>query len=170
MAPVLRHSLLTALAVAALVLGIRYFLPATKQPDQAFAILDDPAMVVIAEPGPGFYGVERKDLSRWSWSGGEAVLRLRHPGFDGTPHSLRLSFLLHSTTPRTLTIRYGGFIIWRGAVEARRTPVVIPLLTLTGPQAELVFTSDRPGEILPDGSDPRPLAFALYDLVLTRAE
>lgn len=169
MSPVLRHSLLAALAIAALILGIRYFLPATKQPAQAFAVLDDPTMVVIAEPGPGFYGVERKELSRWSWSGGEAVLRLRHPGFDGTPHSLRLSFLLHSTTPRTLTIRYGEFVIWRGQVAARRTPVVIPLLTLTGPQAELVFTSDRPGEILADGSDPRPLAFALYDLVLTRA-
>jgi hypothetical protein len=170
MSPVLRHSLLTALAVAALVLGLRSFLPATTPPVQAFAALDDPALVVVAEAGPGFYGVERKEQSRWSWSGGEAVLRLRHPGFDGTTHSLRLSFLLHSTAPRTLTIRYGDFIIWRGAVEARRTPVVIPLLTLTGPEAELVFTSDRPGEILPDGSDPRPLAFALYDLVLTRAE
>lgn len=157
------------LAISLLVLGIRFFLPVTTPPVQAFAALDDPALAVVAEAGPGFYGVERKEQSRWSWSGGEAVLKLRHPGFDGTPQSLRLSFLLHSTAPRTITIRYGDFTVWRGVVEARRTPVVIPLLTLTGPQAELVFTSDQPGEILPDGSDLRPLAFALYDLVLTRA-
>ncbi|MCW5548261.1 MAG: hypothetical protein KIT44_04785 [Opitutaceae bacterium] len=170
MSPVLRLSLLGLLAVALLIAGIQLALPKARLPAQAFAMLDDASLVVVAEPGDGFYGLETSAKSRWSWSGGEAVMVLRRAGRDAAPRTLRLQMLIHSIAPRVVTIRHGDFILWRGPVEARRTPVEIPLFTFTGPKVELVFSSDRPGELRADGGDPRPLAFALYDLEITRAD
>jgi len=170
MSPVVRFSLLGLVALVLLAGGIQLALPKAKLPARAFAMLDDASLVVVAEPGDGFYGLEISPKSRWSWSGGEAVVVLRLVARATAPRTLRLRMLVHSIAPRVVTIRHGDFILWRGPVEARRTPVEIPLFTLTGPKAELVFSSDRPGELRADGADPRPLAFALYDLEITRAD
>ncbi len=172
MSPVLRHSLLALLVGSLLTFVAWRFLPEPEPPAHAFAALDDAAMVVVAEPGDGFHSVEHDAKHRWVWAEGDASFILRRVSYAkfARQRPLRLRFFLHSLTPRTVTVHRGDFILWRGRVDASRVPVDIPGITFVGPQIELKFTSDQPGVLRTDGGDPRPLAFALYDLKITRSE
>jgi hypothetical protein len=171
MSPALRNSLLALAAGLAVAFGVWFMLPHSGPPPQALAICDESDLLILAEPGGGFYGVERKDDRRWAWAGGPATLVLRRLDQGTTPHPLRLRFNLHSLTPREVTVRYGEFVLWKGPLSgAAKTKVDIPTFTMTGPIAELMLTSDQPGSLVPSGQDPRPLAFAVYDLEVTSAE
>jgi len=164
------RSILYALAAGlAVALGVWFMLPRSEPPPQALALLDADNRLVTVEPGSGFYGVESRSGRRWSWAGGPATLALRRldPGTD--PLRLRLRFDLHALTPREVTLRYGDFILWKGELGARKTPVDIPVFTLTGPLAEFTFASDRPGATLPADQDPRILDFAVYDFEIAAA-
>lgn len=166
----LRPSLYALAAGLAVACGVWFLLPKPQPPPQALALLDDGRRLVHVEPGSGFYGPEHKSGRHWSWAGGPATLILRRidPGTDPLPVHLR--FNLHCLTPREVTLRYGDFILWKGKLDAKVTPIDIPVFTLTGPVAELAFTSDRPGVTLPGGTDPRLLDFAVYDVTITAAD
>ena len=166
----LRYSLLALAAGLTVAFGVWYALPSAGAPPQALAFCDAKGLLVIAEPGPGFYGVESQADRRWSWSGGEATLTLRRLDQSATPRPIHLSFNLHSLTPREVTVRYGKFVLWRGHLQKTLVPVDIPAFTMTGPLAELTLVSDLPGELAPGGHDSRLLAFALYDLKITPAD
>jgi hypothetical protein len=166
--PLVSRYLLPGLATAlAVVCGIWYFWPGAKPPPQALALCHQAGLHLIAEPGPGFYGVEQKAGRRWAWSGGEATLLLHRYGPDPLPRPIRLRFVLRSLTPREVTVRHGDFVLWKGHLEKTRVPVDIPELTLVGPLTEIVFVSNLPGELAPGGHDLRPLAFALHELEIT---
>lgn len=170
MSSVLRQSLLALAAGLAVAAGVWFMLPKAQPPPQALALLDDGQHLVTVEPGSGFYGIERKSGRRWAWAGGPATLLLRRidPGTD--PVAISLQFDLHCLPPREITLRYGDFILWKGLLSQKVTPVDIPVFTLTGPLAELTFSSDRPGLPLPGGADPRILDFAVYDLAIAAVD
>jgi hypothetical protein len=170
MSPATRNRLLALTAGLVLALSLWISLPDSGTPPLAFTAREVAGTTVVAEPGAGFYGVERSPDHRWSWSGGEAVLLLRRTSGGTEPLPLQLHFYLQSIVPRTVTVRFREFILWRGRLDRRRVPVDIPLFTLTGPGAEITISSDLPGELKPGGGDPRLLAFALYDLELNAAE
>lgn len=170
MSSALRQSLYALAAGLAVACGVWFMLPNPQPPPQALALLDDDDRIVFVEAGAGFYGIERKSSRRWSWAGGPATLILRRldPGTD--PLTVHLRFNLHCIAAREVTVRHSGFILWKGALGEKKTPVEIPVFTLTGPVAEITFTSDQPGVLLPDGKDPRALDFAVYDFEITAAD
>lgn len=170
MSSALRQSLYALAAGLAVACGVWSMLPNPQPPPQALALLDDDDRIVYAEPGAGFYGIERKSGRRWSWAGGPATLVLRRldPGTD--PLTVRLHFNLHCIAAREVTVRHGEFILWKGALGEKKTPVEIPVFTLTGPVVEITITSDQPGVLLPGGVDPRALDFAVYDFEITATD
>ena len=171
MSPTLRNSLLALAAGLVVAFGVWYALPHSGPPPQALAICDEADLLILAEPGEGFYGVERKADRRWSWAGGPATLVLRRLDQSTTPQPLRLRFNLHSLTAREVTVRFGDFVLWKGLLSGTaKSKVDIPTFTMTGPMAAIMLTSDQPGSLVPSGHDPRPLAFAVYDLEVTPAD
>lgn len=170
MSSALRQSLYALAAGLAVAGGVWFMLPKSQPPPQALALLDDGSRIVYVEPGAGFYGVERKSARRWAWAGGPATLVLRRldPGTD--PLTVRLRFDLHCLPPREVTLRHGDFILWKGLLSEKRTPVDIPVFTLTGPVTELTLTSDRPGVQLEGSPDTRLLDFAVYDFEIGAAD
>ncbi len=170
MPPALRHSLLALVAGIILAVGVWFALPNSGPPPYAFALYESGGVQIMAEPGPGFYGIERSSEHRWSWSAGEATLRLHRLTSVSPNESVRLRFNLHSIVPRNVTVRYGDFVLWKGHLDKPKSPVDIPSFTLTSPSAEIILTSDIPGDVKPGGGDPRSLAFALYDLEISAPE
>jgi len=170
MSSALRQSLYALAAGLAVACGVWFMLPRSQPPPQALALLDDGNRIVYVEPGAGFYGVERKSSRRWAWAGGPATLVLRRldPGTD--PLTVRLRFNLHCLPPREVTLRSGEFILWKGLLSDKKTPVDIPVFTLTGPVTELTLASDRPGVQLEGSSDTRLLDFAVYDLEIVATD
>ena len=170
MSSVLRHRLLALLGGSALVIAVWLALPDSSAAPKTFARYEQPNLVIAAEPGTGFYGLEHSPKHLWAWSGGEATLVLHRLTSTGPAQPVSLRFYLQSLSPRTLTVRYGEFVLWKGDLNVHRVLVEIPSFTMTSPTAQLILTSDRPGELKPGGHDPRLLAFALYDLEISAAE
>jgi hypothetical protein len=170
MSPALRHNLFALAAGLAVALGVWLALPNSAPPSQALALCEAKGLLVIAEPGPGFYGVERKSGRRWSWSGGEGALTLRRLDQPAALRPVHLRFNLHCLKPREITVSYGKFVLWKGRLQKAFVPVDIPVFTMTGPLAEISLKSDLPGELIAGGGDLRPLAFAVYDLEITPAD
>jgi hypothetical protein len=170
MLPALRHSLLALAAGIILAIGVWFALPDSGPPPSTFALYESNGAQLMAEPGAGFYGVERNSKHRWSWTGGEATLVLHRLAIVSPTQSVRLRFTLQSIVPRNVTVRYGEFILWKGRLDKPKVAVDIPSFTLTGPSAEIVLSSDLPGDLKPGGGDPRKLAFALYDLEISPVE
>lgn len=170
MSPALRNSLLALAAGLAVAIGIWWALPTSRPPPQALALCDESDLLVIAEPGAGFYGVEARSGRRWSWAGGPATLTLRRLDQLTAPQALRLRFNLQCLNPCEVTVRFGEFVLWKGRLIKSKVPVDISSFTMTGPTAELTLTSDQPAALAPGGLDQRPLAFAVYDLEITSAD
>lgn len=169
MSPRLRHCVLALAAGLAVAFGVWYALPASGPPPGALAFCDEDGLLVVAEPGAGFYGLEGKSGRRWSWSGAEAKLRLRRLGHPAISQPIRLRFNLHSLTPRVVTISHDTFVLWKGRLDRSTVPVDIAAFTMTAPVQEITLVSDLPGELAPGGTDSRPLAFAVYDLDISPA-
>lgn len=165
MRPALRYSL-PVLAAALLAAGVWLATrPDSVPPPGLFAAYTASGTRILAEPGPGFHYLESNASHRWAWSAGEAAILLRR---RGPAQPVRLRFDLQSLSPRSVTVSTGGFILWRGRLDQNQAAVDIPSFTLTGPEAVLKLTSDRPGDTKPD--DGRQLAFAVYDLKISAAE
>lgn len=165
MRPVLRYSLLALVAALLVAGGVWLARPDSAPPPGLFAACTLPGGQLLAEPGPGFHYLESNARHRWAWSAGEATIFLRG---RGPAQPVRLRFDLQSLSPRTVTVSTGGFILWHGRLDQTKVAVDIPSFTLTGPEAALTLTSDRPGDAKP--GDGRQLAFAIYDLKISAAE
>lgn len=165
MRPALRYSLLALAAALLAASGVWLARPDPVPPPGLFAAYASPGRQILAEPGPGFHYLESNANHRWAWSAGEATILLRG---RGPAQPVRLCFDLQSLAPRSVTVSTGGFILWRGQLSQNKATVDIPSFTLTGPEAVLTLSSDRPGDSKP--GDGRQLAFAVYDLKISAAE
>lgn len=165
MRPALRFSLFAVVAVLLTATAVWLARPDPAPPPGLFAAYAAPGFEVRAAPGPGFHYLEGNTRRRWAWSAGEATLLLQR---RGPAQALRLRFDLQALSPRTVTVSYQGFILWRGQIETDKAAVDIPSFTPVTPEAAITLTNDEPADTKPD--DGRQLAFALSDLVITPAE
>jgi hypothetical protein len=115
---------------------------------------------VRAEPAGGWYGVEHDRGVTWSWSSGEALLRIRNEsartiparirGRAGSAHDERRLRIVVSDTER-----------WVAPIARRPVPFEVPVALRPG-ETVVRFETDRPPTFA--GEDVRPLAFRVLDL------
>lgn len=134
--------------------------PPSDRHELAAARIDGVAL--LARTGEGCFDIEHHRSHRWCWSGGNAYVHLTawHQKPD-TP--LHASFNLSGFTPRTVTVRLGETILWSGPVARKPGRVEVALPTIPGGDADLVFTTDRPG--IRENASPgaRTIAFSIGD-------
>ena len=112
----------------------------------------------------GWFGVERYGRDTWTWSGGDASLRV---ATSAAPQEVTLRFALRALGPRTITVRAGDRVLWQGRVAENFLTVTTPPLPLTSEAVRLItFTSDAPPQPESSAAGARALAFALYNLRL----
>jgi hypothetical protein len=107
----------------------------------------------------GWYGVERVKRHVWSWCSGKGELRVAITPDNKAP--LHARFGLRALTPRTVEIRTGGKVLWRGPVGEKLQTIALP--ELEPGVTTLQFSSDAPPVREGDGADARALGFAVYN-------
>ncbi len=113
--------------------------------------------------GEGWFGIERLGDVRWAWSSGEATLLVHTIGKNhGLPAKLR--FELRSLTPRQVTIRSGGTVLWSGAVPVGATQVELSIREFSNGVTPIVLATDSPGVPESSAAGARTLVFAVHDL------
>lgn len=108
----------------------------------------------------GWYGVERDQVSRWTWSNGRSQLDVRI--WTEAPVTGHLRLELRSLEPRTVIICQSGNELWRGPVGVEKSRIAFPLHLVSG-HNKLEFYTDSPATREGLNPDARNLAFALYD-------
>jgi len=108
----------------------------------------------------GWYGCEQNGRHRWDWSPGKAILTVET--WPRVSAASRINLRLRALGPRNVTIRQDGRDLWSGEVTAKQLSVSIQA-TLSMGRAELEFSSPGAPQRPPSSSDPRELAFAVYD-------
>lgn len=110
--------------------------------------------------GSGWYGIEQKGRHRWDWSPGKAALILET--WPRVSAVSRIDLRIRALGLRNVTIRQDGRDLWSGEVAAKELSVSLQA-TLTMGRAELEISSPGAPKRPPSSSDPRELAFAVYD-------
>jgi len=111
-----------------------------------------------------WYPPEHSYLEFWRWSDGPSSLVLRNP----QPFSLRadLTFSLHATAVRPVTVRDGGRVLWSGKVPpGKGTKIEARGLLLPPGDTLLVFDTPAPPGFK-DGPARGPPVFNLRNLVI----
>lgn len=116
----------------------------------------------VAQLGPGWHRPEHHRSRRWCWADQDATLRLQE--WHSTA-PVRLEFNLHSfAAPRTVTVRQGERVLWRGRVDKPEVAVVCdPVVFAADGTAELQFTSEESAVKEHGGADARSIAFSISD-------
>jgi hypothetical protein len=73
---------------------------------------------------------------------------------------------LRSLAPRSVTLRAGERILWRGSIGENLVRIEIPALAVPPGTTPIMFSTDAPGIAESATPGARPLAFALYNLRL----
>jgi hypothetical protein len=129
------------------------------------------ALIPVREPiqppvfEKGWSDLEGDRTSDWRWSLGDADIILTNP--LPKTQSQRITFKLHTIQPRQVEIFFGAQKLYSAQVPQfeRSAPVELSLVLRPGPNT-LHFKTDKPGAP-PSATDPRPLAFRLFDFRLT---
>ena len=126
-----------------------------------------PAPISFSFPDGSWHQEEVLGQTKWRWSKGDAKLSVMNA--TGEPRSLSVSLgLLSNGVPREVALRApDGSTLWKGSVTQDKT-IQLPRMTVVVPPGKSSFelSSDKPGT-QPSPSDPRLLAFALYDFAWT---
>jgi hypothetical protein len=114
----------------------------------------------VAKIGDGWYGLEEGRGATWAWSAGPATLVVETSPRATTPLRLRLN--VRAFTPRTLEVREGDTILFRGPVTTSYTWIDLPAL-VPRQQGQLHLELRSPEPPVPENTQPgsRGLAFAL---------
>ncbi|HUR58011.1 MAG TPA: glycosyltransferase family 39 protein [Opitutaceae bacterium] len=112
----------------------------------------------------GWFPIERHGRDEWSWSSGDARLRLNVSGAFARVVTLR--FEIGTAGPRTVVIRAGDRELWRGVIRDQRSPVTVAGLTLPPGTTTIEFTTDTAGVNEAPAAGGRTLAFGIFNLRL----
>lgn len=112
--------------------------------------------------GTGWYGAEKLSRHRWAWSGG-APSWLDFQTWQSPSAELHCAAQLRSLIPRTVEVREGDRLLWRGEVGVKKSRVEFDVQAWDG-RARIVFSTPEPPVLEGAGAGARRLAFALYDL------
>jgi hypothetical protein len=118
--------------------------------------LEHGAYLVRAEDG--WFGRESTWRHVWSWSAGSAGLAVETWPRSHLPLKGRIG--LRALSPRTLEIRQGAALLWRGEIGLKRRWIELKTVRAGEP---LRFTTDAAPIREGSGPDARPLGFAVYD-------
>jgi phosphoglycerol transferase len=104
-------------------------------------------------------GLEGTLADHWRWSMGDAKLILYNG--DSAERTIHLSFNLFSLLKRKVDVLAGSKELFSVSLDpGQPSPSVDLVVSLRPGKNELLFRTDRPGE-LPGNGDPRKLAFSL---------
>lgn len=123
-----------------------------------------PAGAYVARLEGGWYGVERDGSNAWAWSSRGAKLGVEIAPRDTVPVLVRLK--VRAITLRTVEVRAGGDVVWRGEVGER--PAWLEFRAAPRERGRLVLElrSDTEPVKENDHADARALGFALYGVEL----
>jgi hypothetical protein len=114
----------------------------------------------IVRLADGWFDREQTSRHRWAWSEGDARLEIQAWPF--AEQTWQLACSLRSLVPREVAISQDGRELWRGAVGAEKTTVIVPFRAADG-GASLEFSTDAPATLESGNSNARRIAFELYD-------
>ena len=132
------------------------------QPANEFATGRTGGGSFVAQLGEGWFGPERNRSNLWAWTarGGRIELELWRAGKEPA----RVTVGLRAASPRTVEIRQGAAVLWRGEVGVARQNVTFTAENTGGQRTALEFRSEAPP--VPEAPTPgaRELGFAVYNL------
>jgi len=127
----------------------------------------DPGGEVCAVAGLGWFQREHDKHDSWVWCGGAATLHILSPEERGTaPVTLR--FGMRSLVNRKVEVSVDGRILWNAQIGKDLSQVELAVPVSSGRSTDIVFSTDEPGVRESAVPEARSLAFALYDLTLSR--
>jgi len=125
------------------------------------------AQVSVSFSGPWFQ-MERSYWGRSRWSGGPAEVCVENP--HGRPLVAEWSFGINSHTPREAFLYVGEALVWRGQLEWNQRNFRTGPVRLPPGESRWRFCTDPAEPDAPTETDPRALAFRVYDLKLEVSE
>jgi hypothetical protein len=137
-------------------------------PVEFFRVRGERAAVaaMIVTPGEGWYPVETDSGHRWRWSQGHGSLRLVNRSTASL--QVRLAGTVVPATPRQLTLKVRDEQVLGSGPTAGAVKLTAVAFVLPPGESRLEFDSDRP-PVKDLNGDARPLALAVYDLVISVA-
>ncbi|HPO01537.1 MAG TPA: hypothetical protein PK879_12565, partial [Opitutaceae bacterium] len=102
------------------------------------------------------------------WSGGPAEVCVENP--HGRPLVAEWSFGINSHTPREAFLYVGEALVWRGQLEWNQRNFRTGPVRLPPGESRWRFCTDPAEPDAPTATDPRALAFRVYDLKLEVSE
>ena len=125
------------------------------------------AQVSVSFSGPWFQ-MERSCWGGSRWSGGPAEVCVENP--HGRPLVAEWSFGINSHTPREAFLYVGEALVWRGQLEWNQRNFRTGPVRLPPGESRWRFCTDPAEPDAPTETDPRALAFRVYDLKLEVSE
>jgi hypothetical protein len=105
-----------------------------------------------------WYAVEAGRTQNWAWCARQGGIQIDfQPRTDG---AASLQVAVKGFTPRSLEIKQGGRVLWRGDVGEQIQWISLPAVTVTSGRAQLEFISPAPPA--PESPGGRELGFAVY--------
>ncbi len=130
----------------------------------------------VVEEGQGWFGIERDKNHYWTWTPGEASIRVRRfPQSEAEPTNADgvIRFTLTGFVPAEVILQQGDRTLWTGEAPLAGRTLRVPLDDLrfdANDEALLTLTSTTPPAREAAHADARLLCFAVYDLVLERGQ
>jgi hypothetical protein len=117
------------------------------------------AEMLTVSAGPGWYGPEEGNGSRWRWSSGESELWIQNA--SAGPLALTLQGGIAAPDPRRVEVSLDDVTLWSGDVVEKPSSLQFDCVVPPG-ESRLRFVADRPARNV--GGDPRPLSFNVSNL------
>jgi hypothetical protein len=119
--------------------------------------------MVSVELDDGWYPAERGGANFWTWTSGDSSAVVTNPH----PYAIeaRLRFTITAPDSRSVRVVYNGEQLWESSLTRNASALVtLSKVRLAPGENRLEFETDASAGLI--GSDPRPLAFAVYNLRL----
>jgi hypothetical protein len=116
-----------------------------------------------AEFAEGWFAWERSGSQRWRWSESTARIRLINP--TGQPMRVELRLSIRAAAPRVLRLRCADLVAEPQPMDGSKQEIAVGPLTLPPGESVLLLETDKTA-VQTNGSDPRPIAVALYGFEL----